>query len=644
MIRRSRVPCVVLAAALFLCAPARVLAITAAQWQADLQSLVAFLETTHPNLFFHVSSQDFNAAVNTLNQSIPQLSDDQITVGMMKLVAMVGDAHTTVYSPLFADLPIRFRWFSDGLFVNAAAPVYSQALGAKVIQIGNLPVDQAYAAVATVIPHDNDYWVREMTETYLGTPDLLAGLGVTSGPGPVPYVLQDMSGAQFEIQVSPYLADLLWPPDSTNGFVPLWRWNYDLNYWYQYLPTTQTIYLAYNRCEEMAELSFADFLNQVLAFSQPVNHIVVDLRNNTGGDSRVFQPLLDALAANPDLRRKVTAIIGQATFSSGMMNASALSYQFGIPLIGGPTGGNPSSYGEIVEFTLPNSGLVASCSTEFFVCYPGYAGNSLLPDVPVAYSSADYFARYDPYLAAALTQPVEFHNPQPGAAAQAVNGASFGSPISPGEWATVFGNFSGVAPVLAGSLPYQTSLGGVQVQVNGVPAPLLAVSPSQINFQVPSAIAVGNAQIAISVHGQDVAKETAQVVSSSPGIFLTDFFSLDRPGAVLTETNQLTDSTVRVKRNDVIQIFATGAGPLTPTVADGAPAPAAPLAQTILSPRVFIGNEEATVKFSGLAPGYVALWQVNAQVPDVDTITGQVPVVIVAPGGYASNAVTIWVE
>jgi hypothetical protein len=205
---------------------------------------------------------------------------------------MAGDAHTVVYSPFFADLPIRFRWFSDGLFVNAAAPEYSRALGAKVIRIGNLQGDQAYDAIGTVIPHDNDYRVREMTETYLGTPDLLAGLGIASGTGPVPVVFQDMSGAQFEIQVSPSFADLLWPRDSTNGFVPPWRQNYDLNYWYQYLPTTQTIYMAYNRCVEMTDLSFADFLNQVLNYSQqqPENHIVVDLRNNTGGDSRVFQP------------------------------------------------------------------------------------------------------------------------------------------------------------------------------------------------------------------------------------------------------------------------------------------------------------------------------------------------------------------
>src|ERR1035441_7576431 len=60
-----------LAAALLILAPARGLAITAAQWQSDLQYLVSHLRSTHPNLFFHVSAQDLNAAVNDLNQRIP---------------------------------------------------------------------------------------------------------------------------------------------------------------------------------------------------------------------------------------------------------------------------------------------------------------------------------------------------------------------------------------------------------------------------------------------------------------------------------------------------------------------------------------------------------------------------------------------
>src|ERR1035441_9111600 len=444
MTSRTKMQRIFLAAALLICAPARGFAITAVQWQSDLQYLVSHLRSTHPNLFFHVSAQDFNAAANDLNQRIPQLSDAQITVEIMKLVAMVGDAHTSVYSP-FPFLPIRFRWFSDGLFVNAAAPEYGRALGAKVIEIGNLPVKQAYDAVSTVISHENDQWVREVTETYLGTPELLAALGVTSGSGPVRYLFQDVSGTRFEMQVSPSSSDLLWPPDSTNGIVPLWRWNYSLNYWFQYLPTTHTVYLAYNRCAEMPDLSFSGFLDQVLAFirQQPVNRVVVDLRNNTGGDSRVFQPLLNELSRNADLRRKVTAIIAQATFSGGVMAAAALAYQFGIPLIGQPSGGRTDLFGNTVQFGLPNSGLSVTCSTQFFIAYPGYTGNSLRPDVPVPMSSADYFARQDPFLLAALVWPARYQAPQAASGSLATtNAASFGASVSPGSLATVFGSFS----------------------------------------------------------------------------------------------------------------------------------------------------------------------------------------------------------
>jgi uncharacterized protein (TIGR03437 family) len=482
---------------------------------------------------------------------------------------------------------------------------------------------------------------------FIAIPQVLAYLGVTSGPAPVTYTLQDLSGAQFQLQVSLASASFVQAPDPSSGFVPLWRQNTNLAYWYQYLPTTQTLYLAYNQCAEMPGLSFADFLNQVLAFiaQNAVSRIVVDVRNNGGGSSNVFQPMLDTLATNAELRAKVTAIIGQGTFSSGVMAAAGLAGELGVPLIGGPTGGAVTSFGNVVDLYLINSGLVVYCGTKYFPGYYGFAGNALLPNWLVPVSSADYFARHDPYLRAAMIWPEQYQPPQAVSGSPAiVSAANFGAPVSPGALATVFGEFPGASPTLATSMPLPTQLGGVQVTVNGVASPLMGVWPGQINFQVPDGTAVGTAQVAISVPGQQVVTATVPVVASAPGIFVTDFFDTNRPGAVLTSGNQVTSTTVRAARNEVIQIFATGAGPLTQTVADGSPAPVSPLAETVANPRVFIGDEEAAVEFSGLAPGYVGLWQINARVPDVSTITGQVPLVVVAPGGYASNAVTVWVE
>jgi uncharacterized protein (TIGR03437 family) len=345
------------------------------------------------------------------------------------------------------------------------------------------------------------------------------------------------------------------------------------------------------------------------------------------------------------LEGKLTVAIGRGTFSSGVMAAVTLADQYGGVLVGEPSGGSPNAYGNVTSFMLLNSGLVVHCATKHFTMRPGDNSTSVMPNVAIAMSSAGYFARHDPFLLAALVLPAQYQAPQAGSGFPAtVNAASFGTPVSPGGLATVFGDFTGVSPAAASGMPLPTQLTGVQVSVNGVAAPLLGVWPTQINFQVPGGTAAGTAQIAISAQGQNPATGTMQVVSSSPGIFLSDFLSLDRPGAVLTASYQIITSTVRAGRNELIQIFGTGAGPLTVPVADGAAAPLSPLAETTLPPRVFIGSEEAGVEFSGLAPGFAGLWQIDALVPDMPSITGEVPLVVVAPGGYASNAVTIWVE
>jgi uncharacterized protein (TIGR03437 family) len=98
-----------------------------------------------------------------------------------------------------------------------------------------------------------------------------------------------------------------------------------------------------------------------------------------------------------------------------------------------------------------------------------------------------------------------------------------------------------------------------------------------------------------------------------------------------------------------VQIFATGAGSTTPALLAGEPAPASasPLVLTNVQPTVTIGGQAARVQFSGMAPGYVGLWQINAEVPASVAPGPAVPLVIAVPsssGSITSNTVTIAVE
>jgi len=220
-----------------------------------------------------------------------------------------------------------------------------------------------------------------------------------------------------------------------------------------------------------------------------------------------------------------------------------------------------------------------------------------------------------------------------------LNGASFrtGQPVTAGSWAAAFGTFANVTETVATVSPIPKTLGGVSVTVNGVEAPVYFVSPTQINFLVPFSVTPGvrNVEIKTAAATQTT---TVRIMSAAPGIFANTI-----GGAVLNQNGSLNTDSARASRGQVISIFATGPGALSATIADGAAAPSDPLARTVSTPDVFIAGVRATVQFSGMAPGFAGLWQVNAVVPEQAFITGRVPLQLYMDG-VDSNEVTIAVQ
>ena len=149
----------------------------------------------------------------------------------------------------------------------------------------------------------------------------------------------------------------------------------------------------------MPDLSFRDFVNQLISVAQasPVERLIFDVRNNTGGDNSVIQPLLDGIRAFDGAGGgRIVVIIGRQTASSGMSNAITLTDDYGATLVGEATGGKPNAYGNILTVNLPNSHLTIQYSTRFFQFRSKVDTPSLLPEIAVESSSTDYFARLDP--------------------------------------------------------------------------------------------------------------------------------------------------------------------------------------------------------------------------------------------------------
>jgi uncharacterized protein (TIGR03437 family) len=164
------------------------------------------------------------------------------------------------------------------------------------------------------------------------------------------------------------------------------------------------------------------------------------------------------------------------------------------------------------------------------------------------------------------------------------------------------------------------------VWVDGKAAPLFYGSSAQINFQVPSATAAGQSVAEVRVGGQAVTRTTVTVVPNAPGLF-----------AAANPNGSLNSENSAVRRGETLVLYGTGQGAVTPTVDDGAPARG--LSSSVVAPLVFLAGRQMPVAFSGLAPGFAGLWQINVPIP-MDAPTGPAMELTVV-SGQTSNKLTI---
>jgi uncharacterized protein (TIGR03437 family) len=228
----------------------------------------------------------------------------------------------------------------------------------------------------------------------------------------------------------------------------------------------------------------------------------------------------------------------------------------------------------------------------------------------------------------------------------ALNAASFSvNPgLTNGALGSIFGTGLAATTAQASSIPLPISLAGVSVTIGGVPAPLLFVSTTQINLQVPWTLQFGQADVIVTSNGSASAGFRATIYSLSPAIFATQAgagqaIAINPDGSLAAPGGSIPGLATRpAKLGEAIIILATGLGLVTPAISTGA-ASSDTLRRTILTPSVFIGGVPATVSFSGLSPQFVGVYQLNVVVPDVPA--GVVTLQIDEAGNRSSDKVTM---
>jgi hypothetical protein len=387
-------------------------------WRIAIDTLISERERIHPNPYHGIDKAAYRAAADELIAQIPGLDDDQALAGITRLAAMPGwqgrEGHSGIFPFLPVDethaYPLRFWKFSDGLVITTARPPYEDLAGSRVTAVGGRPIDEVMALAEPMAPRDNPSNLLSYGPLYMRQSELLAGVGVIDKAGPAVFTVVGRNGTARDVTVDPIPAadDIVWTnalPMVLPSRDVMWLHDQTERIWWRYLEKTKTLYVQYNEVQAVGSAP-----DEILArvAKGDVERVVVDLRNNLGGNNFTYGNLLEAVR-DPSIDRpgRLILLIGRLTFSAAGNFATEVEAKTGAIFVGEDMGSSPNLYGDVRKSPMRTIGLdVYIASTYHEKSTPDDQRITIEPDVAVPYSSDDYFNDRDPVLDAALGLPV----------------------------------------------------------------------------------------------------------------------------------------------------------------------------------------------------------------------------------------------
>jgi hypothetical protein len=371
------------------------------RWRQDIAYLASELPRVHVGGLLRVRRSAWDTAAARLEAAVPHLTDGQIIVGMARMVAMLHDDETLLIMPRTAGFPLGVYWFGQQLRLTAVPRADRELLGAEIVAADGHPIGQVLGLIGSVIDHQDAGLLRDEEVGYLESySPLLSWLGLTRTPRTLILTVITLGGAHRTMRLA--AATRVRADDDISVPAPLYRQNAGKPYWLRILGSEHAVYLKYNSCVD--DGGFQRLAAQALAVLRrnPSYRLIVDLRDNGGGDTQPFTFLTGALRADPALHRpdRVFGLVNQQTDSSATLDASSLGQIPNALLIGQQPGDPIDEYGNEQFLTLPNSKLQVIYTTK--VVNPG-ARPLAAPDLVITPTIRQVLAGQDPVLAAALS-------------------------------------------------------------------------------------------------------------------------------------------------------------------------------------------------------------------------------------------------
>lgn len=366
----------------------------------DLNMLCRTLEEKHYNLYANVSKEDFLKEKEKIAKKTAKMSDAEFYWSICHLLSLIKDAHTMAgfssteqWMSYMEMLPFDIDKFEEGWFLLGIHKDKAQYLGTQLVAINGMSMDEIIERSKQIISFESESWLYQQVPNVLIWKDALEYLGVVKKNESVVLTVKTNEGREESFEIEP-----LQSMDDRKQMVQLERKTKPVtdyqkkNYWSTVLDDN-IYFIQYNSCAQDPQLPMEEFAQQVDEDLKDgkYQNIILDLRYNTGGDSRVFAPLKQIffdqyLQTNGEIN--LCTLIGGKTFSSGMM-AAVDARGVGAVFYGQPTGGVLKSAGDVKLIEMESMPFKVQYSTKYFDLIPGLEG-PLMPNEIVPRSFQEY--------------------------------------------------------------------------------------------------------------------------------------------------------------------------------------------------------------------------------------------------------------
>jgi hypothetical protein len=336
--------------------------------QQDIEELQKKLEEIHPNPYKYISRKDFTSLLMMGTRSVNNIQD--LGIAIMTILATLNDGHTYLNPSceVFGtnSFMFKFRFLNDGYYLIKSSETLSDYLGSKLVGINNYTINDIETLFSTLIPKENETSLRYYLPSKLMEPVILESLNIKKDKSIKLQLEKDERQVSINIE----------PEDCKSKMVSIFEKIPNIvntltvqdTYWFEEIANLNAFYFQFNECFEKEDLT----INEVVkAFEKSnLSNIIIDLRNNTGGDSDVLNPLKKFLKKYKN-KYKVIVLTSADTYSSAIINLLELSNLPNTISVGEVPHGNPTHYGEVESFILPNSQLKIFTSSKIFK-FKGY--------------------------------------------------------------------------------------------------------------------------------------------------------------------------------------------------------------------------------------------------------------------------------